>query len=127
MSLNTYYGRDARFYQGATVIAHSRSLSVEASAEIIKIRSNDSLQPIKQKVGEQTFKWSVERLFTGKANLVLFMAGTAVDIVFGPEGGIDDDDMETWKNCVITNIGRKTADGIIENMSGEATTVEFPA
>lgn len=123
---NTYYGREARFYKGSTLIAHTRSLSCEASAELIKIRSNDSLQPVKQKVGEQTFKWSVERLFTGKALMVDFKAGTVFDIVFAPDGEIDGDDIETWKNCVITGIGRKTAEGVIENLSGEATTVEFP-
>ena len=124
---NTYYGRDARFYKGSTLIAHTRSLSVEASAELIKIRSNDSLQPVKQKVGEQTFKWSIERLFTGKALMEDFKAGSVFDIVFAPDGDDEGDDIETWADCVITNIGRKTAEGIIENVSGEATTVEFPA
>jgi hypothetical protein len=123
---NTYYGREARFYKATTLIAHTRSLSVEASAELIKIRSNDSLQPIKQKVGEQTFKWSIERLFTGKDLMSDFIAGSVFDIVFAPDGDDEGDDIETWKNCVITNIGRKTAEGVIENVSGEATTVEFP-
>jgi hypothetical protein len=123
---NTYFGRDARFYKGTTLIAHTRSLSVEASAELIKIRSNDSLQPVKTKVGEQTFKWSIERLFTGKDLIADFIAGSVFDIVFAPDGDDEGDDVETWKDCVITSIGRKTAEGVIENVSGEATTVEFP-
>lgn len=123
---NTYYGRLARFYKGTTVIAHTRSLSTDASAELIKIRSNDSLQPVKQMVGEQTFKWSIERLFTGKALLADFMAGSVFDIVFAPDGDDEGDDTETWTDCVITSIGRKTAEGVIENVSGEATNVEFP-
>ena len=123
---NTYFGRDARFYKGTTVIAHSRSLTVKASAELIKIRSNDSLQPVKQKVGEQTFTWSCERLFTGPENLQDFKAGAIFDIGFAPDGDDEGDDVETWKNCVITNIERKTAEGIIETIGGEATTVEFP-
>ena len=123
---NTYFGRLARFYKGATVIAHTRSLSVEGSAELIKIRSNDSLQPVKQMVGEQTFKWSIERLFTGNALLQDFIAGSVFDIGFAPDGDDEGDDVETWKNCVITNIGRKTAEGIIENLGGEGTGVTFP-
>jgi hypothetical protein len=125
-AVNTYFGRDARFYKGTTVLAHTTSLSVKASAQLIKIRSNDSLQPIKSKVGEQTFNWSIERLFTGKDNLSAFKTGESFDIVFAPDGDDDGDDIETWKDCVITSIERKTADGVIENMSGEATTVTFP-
>ncbi len=83
---NTYYGRDARFYKGTVVIAHTTSLSVKASAQLIKLRSNDSLQPIKCKVGEQTFAWSVERLFTGKDMLDAFQTGEVFDIVFAPDG-----------------------------------------
>jgi hypothetical protein len=123
---NTYYGRDVRFYKGTTLIAHTRSLSVEASAELIKIRSNDQLQPIKQKVGEQTFKWSIEHLFVGKDLLADFIAGSVFDIVLAPDGDDDGTDTETWTDCVITSIGRKTSEGFIENVSGEATTVEFP-
>ena len=123
---NTYFGREARFYKGTTVIAHTRSLSVKASAELIKIRSNDSLQPIKTKVGEQTFTWSIERLFTGKDMLDAFQTGSVFDIVFAPDGEDDGDDIETWNDCVITSIERKTAEGVIENISGEATSVSFP-
>src|SRR5665647_602759 len=104
---NTYYGRDARFYKGSTVVAHSRSLSLDASAELIKIRSNDSLQPVKQKVGEQTFTLSCERLFTGSALLQDFIAGSSFDIGFAPDGDDGGEDVETWTNCVITKIGRK--------------------
>jgi hypothetical protein len=123
---NTYYGRDARFYKGSTVVAHSRSLSLDASAELIKIRSNDSLQPVKQKVGEQTFTLSCERLFTGPALLQDFIAGSIFDIGFAPDGDDEGDDVETWKNCTITKIGRKTAEGIVENLTLEATGVTFP-
>ena len=42
-TVNTYFGRDARFYKGTTLIAHTRSLTLKASAQLIKIRSNDSL------------------------------------------------------------------------------------
>ena len=123
---NTYYGREARFYKGATVIAHTRSLSVRATAELIKVRSNDSLQPVKQMVGEQTFTWSIERLFTGKAFLDSFQTGEVFDIIFSGDGEDDSDDIETWNDCVITSIERKTAEGVIENISGEATSVTFP-
>jgi hypothetical protein len=99
---------------------------VKASAQLIKIRSNDSLQPIKTKVGEQTFTWSVERLFTGKEWLDSFKTGAVFDIVFAPDGDDAGDDIETWKDCVITSVERKTAEGIVENIGGEATTVEFP-
>jgi hypothetical protein len=123
---NTYYGRDVRFYKGTVLIAHTRSLSVEASAELIKIRSNDSLQPIKVKVGEQTFKWSIEHLFVGKDFMADFIAGSVSDIVLAPDGDDEGTDTETWKNSVITNVGRKTAEGFIENVSGESTPVTFP-
>lgn len=125
-SVNTYFGREARFYKGTTVIAHSRSLSLKASAELIKIRSNDSLQPVKTMVGEQTFSWSFERLFTGKEWLAALIAGEAFDIVFAPDGDSEGEDVETWKNCHITSIERKTAEGVLENGSGEAESVEFP-
>ena len=125
-TVNTYYGREARFYKGSTVIAHTRSLTVKASAELIKIRSNDSLQPIKSMVGEQTFSWSIERLFTGKDLLDAFQTGSVFDIVFAPDGDDSGEDYETWKNCVITSIERKTPEGVIENVSGEATSVSFP-
>jgi hypothetical protein len=123
---NTYFGRDARFYKGTVVVAHTRNITLKASAQLIKVRSNDSLQPIKSKVGEQTFSWSIEHLFVGKDMLDAFQLGSVFDIVFAPDGSSTGTDTETWKNCVITGIERKTDDGIIENISGEATNVEFP-
>ena len=120
---NTYFGRLARFYKGTTVIAHTRSLSTDASAELIKIRSNDSLQPVKQMVGEQTFKWSIERLFTGKDLMADFKIGSVFDLVLAPDGDDEGDDAETWKDCVITNVGRKTAEGFIETVSGEVPAI----
>jgi hypothetical protein len=125
-TINTYFGREARFYKGTTVVAHSRSLSLKASAELIKLRSNDSLQPVKTMVGEQTFTWSFERLFTGKEWLQALMSGESFDIVFAPDGDDGGADIETWKNCHITSVERKTADGVLENGSGEAENVEFP-
>jgi hypothetical protein len=123
---NTYFGRLARFYKGTVLVAHSRSLNVKASAELIKIKSNDSLQPVKTMVGEQTFTWGFERLFTGKEWLAALIAGDKFDIVFAPDGDDEGDDTETWKNCHITSIERKTAEGILENGGGEAESVEFP-
>ncbi len=120
------FGRLARFYKGTTVIAHTRSLSTDASAELIKIRSNDSLQPIKQMVGEQTFTLCVERLFTGPALLQDFIAGSAFDVGFAPDGDDEGDDVETWKNCVITKVGRKTAEGVVENLSLEGYRRDVP-
>ena len=125
-TVNTYFGRDARFYKGTTLIAHTRNLTLKASAQLIKIRSNDSLQPIKTKVGEQTFSWSIEHLFVGKDMLDAFQLGSVFDIVFAPDGSDTGDDVETWKDSVITGIERKTDDGIIENISGESTSVTFP-
>ena len=123
---NTYFGRLAKFYKGTVLVAHSRSLSLKASAEIIKIRSNDSLQPVQTMVGEQTFTWELERLFTGKDWLAALIAGDKFDIVFAPDGDDEGDDIETWKNCHITSVGRKTAEGVLETVSGEAESVDFP-
>ncbi len=99
---------------------------MKASAQLIKIRSNDSLQPIKTKVGEQTFSWSIEHLFVGKDMLDAFQLGSVFDIVFAPDGSDTGGDVETWKDSVITGIERKTDDGIVENISGESTSVTFP-
>ncbi len=123
---NTYFGRDARFYKGTIVIAHSRSLSLKASAALIKIRSNDSLQPIKIKAGEQTFTFGFEKLFTGPEVLKALIDGDTFDIVFAPDGSSTGTDTETWKNCHITSVERKNDDGILENGSGEAESIEFP-
>ena len=121
-----YFGRDARFYKGTVVIANSTTLSLKASAALIKIRSNDSLQPLKTKVGEQTFTWSAEHLFAGKEFLNSLISGEEFDIVFGPDGTDSGADMETWKNCHITGVERKNADGVLETVSGEAQSIEFP-
>jgi hypothetical protein len=123
---NTYFGREARFYKGTVVVAHSRSLSTKASAALIKITSNDSLQPVKTMAGEQTFSWNCERLFTGKEWLAALVAGDTFDIVFAPDGSVAGTDHETWKNCHITSVERKTAEGVLETVSGEAESVEFP-
>ncbi len=125
-TVNTYFGRDARFFKDTTVVAHSNSLSLKASAQLIKLKSNDSLQPIKTKVGEQTFTWTCERLFTGKEFLAALIAGTEFDIVFAPDGDDEGDDSETWTNCHITGVERKTADGVLETVTGEAESVSFP-
>ena len=123
---NTYFGREARFYKGTTVIAHSRTLSLKASAQLIKLRSNDSLQPIKTMVGEQTFGFTFERLFTGKDMLNALISGETFDIVFAPDGSDTGADTETWNNCHLTDVERKTAEGVLENGSGEAESVTFP-
>ena len=108
---------------------YGKSISTKASAEIIKVRSMDSLQPVITAPGAQSFAWSMERLFTGPDWIKLLLAGTKFDLVFAPEGDDSGDTIETWVNCSVTNREAKAgeSDGVLENISGEAENVTFPS
>jgi hypothetical protein len=132
MSTPTYtlgLGRDARLFQGETAIGLGKNISVKASAESIKVYTMDSLSPAVTGAGKQSFSWSAERLFTGPEYIKLLLAGTKFDLVFAPDGAVDGDFIETWKNCTILNRECKAgeSDGLMENISGEAESIEFPA
>ncbi len=122
-------GRDARLIKSSVAIGYGKSIKVSADAEEIKVYSMDSLQPAITAAGKQSFKWSCDRLFTDKTYLALLMAGTKFDLVFAPEGDVEGDTIETWKNCSILHCERSAGedDGVLESISGSAETVEFPA
>ena len=131
MSTPTYtlgLGRDARLFQGEVAIGLGKNISIKASAEIIKVYTMDSLSPAVTGAGKQSFAWSAERLFTGPEYIKLLLAGTKFDLVFAPDGDVDGDFIETWKNCTILNRECKAgeSDGLMENISGEAESIEFP-
>lgn len=121
-------GRDARLFYNSTEIGYGKSISTKASAEIIKVRSMDSLQPVITAPGAQSFAWSMERLFTDATWIKLLLAGTQFDLVFAPDGDDSGDYIETWVNCSVTNRECKSGetDGVLENLSGEAENVTFP-
>jgi hypothetical protein len=121
-------GRDARLFKGETAIGLGKNISVKASAESIKVYTMDSLAPAVTGAGKQSFSWSAERLFTGPEYVKLLLAGTKFDLVFAPDGDVEGDFIETWKNCSILNRECKAgeSDGLMENISGEAESVEFP-
>jgi hypothetical protein len=116
-------------FQDNTEIGYGKSISTKASAEIIKVRSMDSLQPAITAPGAQSFAWSMERLFTDNAWITLLLAGTKFDLVFAPDGAVDGDFIETWVNCSVTNRECKAgeSDGVLENLSGEAENVTLAA
>jgi hypothetical protein len=122
-------GRNARLIKDSIAIGYGRSVNVAADAEVIKVYSMDSLQPVIIGAGKQSFKWSCDRLYTDKTYLSLLLAGTKFDLVFAPEGDDESNKMETWKNCTILHCERKAAqdDGLLESISGEAEGIEFPA
>ena len=121
-------GRDARLFKGEVAIGLGKNISIKASAEIIKVYTMDSLSPAVTGAGKQSFAWSAERLFTGPEYIKLLLAGTKFDLVFAPDGDVDGDFIETWKNCTILNRECKAgeSDGLMENISGEAESIEFP-
>ena len=128
-SLVPVLGRDARLFKDGVEIGYGKNITTEADAEEIKVYSMDSLQPAITATGKQSFKWSMDRLFTDKTYIVLLKAGTPFDLVFAPEGDDEGDTIETWKNCRVLHRGTKTGedDGVLENISGSAQDVEFPA
>ena len=131
MSTPTYtlgLGRDARLFNGETAIGLGKNISVKATAESIKVYTMDSLAPAVTGAGKQSFSWSAERLFTGPEYIKLLLAGTKFDLVFAPDGAVDGDFIETWKNCTILNRECKAgeSDGLMENITGEAESIEFP-
>jgi hypothetical protein len=122
-------GRNARLFRGTQEIGYGKNITTEANAEEIKVYSMDSLQPVISAAGKQSFKWSIDRLFTDKTYIASLISGDPFDLVFAPEGEDDGDTIETWKNCRVLHRGIKAGedDGILESISGSAETVEFPA
>ena len=129
MVTSAYVGRDARLLKAGQPIGLGRNISVSADAESIKIYSNDKLTPEITAAGKQTFKWGMERLYTDATWITLLQNGTSFDLIFAPEGSpLGSSKWETWKDCVVLHVERKggETDGILENVSGEATGVTFP-
>lgn len=125
---DAFLGRDARIFKDSTEIGYGKNISTKACAEIIKVRSMDSLQPAITAPGAQSFAWSMSRLFTDATWIKLLIAGTKFDLVFAPDGAVDGDFIETWVNCSITNRECKAGetDGVLEDIGGEAESVTFP-
>ena len=126
MVTSAYVGRDARLLKAGVEIGLGRNMSVSADADSIEIYSNDKLTPEITAGGKQTFKWSMERLFTDKTWMDLLIAGTAFDLIFAPAGSpLGSTKWETWSDCKVLHVERKggETDGILENVSGEATGV----
>ena len=122
-------GRDARLLKAGQAIGYGKNISVSADAESIKVYSMDALTPVITAAGKQTFKWSCERLYTDKTWIDLLQAGTSFDLIFAPEGSpLGTTKWETWTSCTVLHVERKggETDGILENVSGEATGVTFP-
>jgi hypothetical protein len=119
-------GRNTRLIKGNTPIGYGKSISVKASAELIKEYSMDSLTPAVSGAGKQSFAWSMERLFTDKTYLALLIAGTSFDLIFAPEGTpIVGTQYETWHDCVILSCERTAGEtgAVLEKISGEAGSV----
>jgi hypothetical protein len=130
MSASPVLGRNARLLKSGAAIGYGKNITVDASAEMIKVYSMDSLTPAVTGSGKQSFTWSMERLFTDKTYLSLLMAGTQFDLIFAPEGTpTTSTEYETWKNCSILKCSRSASEdgGLLEKISGEAEDVEFPA
>ena len=126
MSATPKIGRDARLLKSGVEIGYGKNITVTADAELIKVYSMDALTPEITAAGKQTFKWSMERLFTDATYLSLLLAGTSFDLIFAPEGSpLDSSEYETWTDCLVLHREVKAGeeDGIIENISGEATGV----
>ena len=126
MSATPKIGRDARLLKSGVEIGYGKNITVTADAELIKVYSMDALTPEITAAGKQTFKWNMERLFTDATYLSLLLAGTSFDLIFAPEGSpLDSSEYETWTDCLVLHREVKAGeeDGIIENISGEATGV----
>ena len=129
MSATPKLGRNARLLKDGAAIGYGKNISTVADAESIEVYSMDSLTPEITAPGKQTFKWSMERLFTDKTYVALLLAGTAFDLIFAPEGTpLNSSKYETWTDCVILHREVKAGetDGIIESITGKATGIEFP-
>jgi hypothetical protein len=130
MSATPKIGRNARLVKGATAIGYGKNISTDADAEEIKVYSMDKLTPEIIAAGKQSFKWSMDRLFTDATYLSLLLAGTSFDMIFAPEGTpLGSSKYETWTGCKILHRGTKAGedDGIRENLNGSATGVTVPA
>ena len=90
-NLNTYLGRDARFFKDETVIGTRKNLSLKASAERIKLNTMDSLQPIKTSAENKAFTWSANAYSLEKNTFKRLMAGTKFELVFAPDGDDEGD------------------------------------
>ena len=129
MSASPVLGRNARLLKGGVEIGYCKNIATDASAEIIKVTSMESLKPVLTAAGKQSFSWSAERLFTDATWISLLLAGTKFDLIFAPEDTpLDSSKYETWKNCTVLKRGVSAgeADGILEKISGEAEDVELP-
>jgi hypothetical protein len=120
-------GRNARLVKDSVAIGHGKGISLSADAESIKVYDMDARTPVITATGKQTFKWSMRRLYTSEAYMTLFKAGTSFTMEFMPEGTplVTGHPKETWTGCVILHVGRDAGedDGVLEDISGEATGV----
>jgi hypothetical protein len=119
-------GRNARFYRAGVAVAYAKSISVDLSAEVIKDYSMDAAAPALLASGNQTFTWSVEKLYVGEEWATLLLAGTVFDVVFAPKGTSPvTSPYLTLSNCIVSKVGSKAgmASGILLNVSGEAKSV----
>src|SRR3990172_1399388 len=99
--MTVYLGRNARLFKAGIVVAYSKKISIAATAEIIKVYSNDALTPALTGAGKQTFTWSIDKLFVTGSLLTDLKAGTKFTLIYASSGSSTVAPYITLTNCTI--------------------------
>lgn len=119
-------GRNARIYKDGVAIAYGKGINRVADAEVIKVRSMDSVDPALTAAGAITYKFTMRRLYTNGTWLSLLKAGTSFTMVFAPKGATPPTaPYETWTGCVVLHVGVDAGedDGVLSDIGGEMTGI----
>lgn len=129
MSVTPKLGRNARLIKSGSpsvTLAYGKNIGFDATAEIIKDYSMDSVSPAVTGAGKQTYTWKCDQLFTDNTHLAELIAGTQFNITFAPEGS----PIGTTKACLLTNctilkwsVTASESGAIQTSMSGEAQSL----
>jgi hypothetical protein len=120
-------GRNARILYGTptpVAIAYGKNITVKMSAEAIKEYSVDSASPAILASGNQTYTWSIDRLYVDETYANLLLSGTTFQIIFSPIGTPLGSHYVTLTGCIITSSEHSAGEsgGVLEKLSGEALT-----
>ena len=122
--MTAYVGRNARLYIDEVVVALTKNIKVQATAEALEERSMDEADPLFLDYGNKTYTFSMSKVIGDHSTLVLLTAGTKFNVRFCGTGSTGVSPEIVLTDCIVTNYSASAGEtgGILSDVTGRAKT-----
>ena len=119
-------GRNAKIEKDGVRIAFAKGVTVSCSADEIKDYSLNRVAPAVLVAGNQSYTFTIDRIYIDNTYADLYKAGTPFDLAFLPSGTTSIGSLkELLEDCVILKWQNKWDMGtiVLESVNGSAKTL----